>query len=112
MDARLADDDGLKAREIEQIGEGLVAQIEAARIGAEGRQDATARIRGEGAPAQAVGTRPDMRDGVQLAADLAIRAGRSRARFVTAGNGPDMAGWHMVARQPGGRARVVIARDP
>jgi len=26
MDARLADDDGLKTREIEQIGEGLVAQ--------------------------------------------------------------------------------------
>ena len=101
MDARLADDDGLKAREIEQIGEGLVAQIEAARIGAEGRQDATARIRGEAAPAQAAGTRRDMRHRVQMAGDLAIHAGRSRARFVTAATAPT---WQAGAWSPGNPA--------
>ena len=112
MDARLADDDGLKAPEIEQIGEGLVAQIEASRIGAEGRQDATARIVCEAAPSQAAGARRDMRHGVQMAGDFAFGPRRSVARFMTGLDAPDMAGKRMVARQPGWRARIVISRDP
>jgi hypothetical protein len=112
MDARLADDDGLKTREIEQIGEGLVAQIEASRIGAEGRQDATARIRGEATPPQSTGARRDMRHRVQMAGNLALHTRRSRAWFVTGGDAPDMAGKRMVARKPGWRARIVISRDP
>src|SRR4029077_17126855 len=100
MDARLADDDGLKTREIEQIGEGLVAQIEASRIGAEGRQDATARIRGEATPPQSPGARREMRYRVQMAGNLALHTRRSRAWFVTGGDAPDMAGKRMGHRKP------------
>ena len=102
----------LKARGIEQMGERLVGEREPARIGAESGKDATPRIRGKAAPPHPSGPGRDMRDRVQMARDLALRAKAPLTRLVTGGDPSDDAGGRMVPRQADGRARIVISRDP
>lgn len=108
MDAAVAEEMGDEAVLRKDPGEGSVADAEAAGIGAEGRHHGTHPVTGETAALHRATARGDARLRMQVAGDLALRAGRLVAEGDRADSDFVRDGAAEIARKDG----IVIARNP
>src|SRR4051812_20647531 len=97
-----------EAHGLEYFGEGVVANVQSASVGAERRHHGAHPVAGETSPLHRASARGDARLWMQMSGDFAGRAGRLMAKHDSPYR--DFARDHAadVARQ----RRIVIARDP
>src|SRR5690606_18370119 len=94
----------------EQAGKGWVAGVEAAGVGAEGRQDQPLAVGEEAATAHAAAVAGHAGAGMQVPGDLARR--RAGRRFVTEGQAADDDLLGALARQGARPLAIMVADDP
>ena len=108
MEAVIAEHVGDQGVEPEQPGEGGVENVETARVGAERRHHHTHPVAGETAALDTAAAAADAGLGMQMAGDLAGRAGR----LVAEGDRADRDLVGDAAAEIGRQRRIVIAGDP
>src|SRR5258706_16239180 len=94
----------------EQSGNGRVAHVEPAGIGAEGGQDQAAGITDKTTPADMAPAPVESRLGMKMAGDLAGNG--AACRQMAEDEGPEAERPHGAAAEIGWRSRVVIAGNP